>query len=70
MMLGRHLCSGVPVPLAPSLLTVEYVHRDGGLRVPHAARVVAGVGLGGARDVQSAHRAVLQQVRLDTARVR
>ena len=69
-MLRRHICSGAPVPPAPSLLTVEYVHRDGGLRVPHAARVVAGVGLGGARDVQSAHRAVLQQVRLDTARVR
>ena len=42
--------------------------RDGGLRVPHAARVVARVGLGGARDVQPAHRAVLQQVRLDAAK--
>ena len=49
-------------------LTVEYVHDDGGLRVPHAARVVARVPLGGARDVQPAHRAVLQQVRLDAAK--
>ena len=48
-------------------LTVEYVDRDGGLRVPHAAGVVARVGLGGARDVQPRHRAVPQQVRLHAA---
>ena len=45
-------------------LTVEYVDRDGGLGVPHAAGVVARVGLGGARDVQPRDRAVPQQVRL------
>ena len=48
-------------------LTVEYVDRDGGLCVPHAAGVVARVGLGGARDVQPRHRPVPQQVRLHAA---
>ncbi len=43
-------------------LTVENVDRDGGLRVAHAARVVAGVALRRARDLQAAHGAVLQQV--------
>ena len=44
--------------------TVENVDRDGGLGVPHAAGVVARVGLGGVRDVQPRHRPVPQQVRL------
>ena len=49
--------------------TVEDMDENGGLRVPHAARIISGVALRRESNEQSADGPFLQQVRLYTEKI-